>query len=307
MRTVGELAGRLGVDERTVRRYVQHLVDLDVPVESVRGRYGGYRLARGHRLPPLMFSEDEALAVLLSLATARTGDTAQETARAKLRRVLPAPLARRLAAVLDSVSWTAPVAAPTPDSEILLPLAAAVRDHLPVRLAYTTADGRRSERTLHPHALVVHNDHWYVTGAADGEDRVLRLDRIASVRTGPGTFTPPEHRDPAEHLLHRLATVPYRHHVRLRVHATPAQVRRRLPPGLALVHDRGDHLDVELRVESLDWLPAVLASLDAPFTVERPAELRDLVAAFADRLRAYATGDTPAAPPGDAESHRTGR
>ncbi|GAA0234753.1 YafY family protein [Cryptosporangium japonicum] len=288
LRTVAELADRLDVDERTVRRYVQHLVDLDVPVESVRGRYGGYRLARGHRLPPLMFSEDEALAVLLGLATARTAGTAQETARAKLRRVLPAPLARRLDAVLESVSWTAPVAAPAPDSEVLLPLAAAVRDHQPVRLDYTAADGRRGDRTFHPHALVVHNDHWYVTGTDAGQDRTLRLDRIGSVRTLPGTFEPPEPHDPAERLLHRLATVPYRHHVRLRVRATAARVRGRLPAGLAIVEDHGDHLDVELRVESLDWLPAVLASLDAPFTIEQPAELRDRVAAFADRLREYA-------------------
>ena len=71
MRTVAELADRLGVDERTVRRYVDHLVDLDVPVDSVRGRYGGYRLAAGHRMPPLMLDDDEALAVLLGLIAGR--------------------------------------------------------------------------------------------------------------------------------------------------------------------------------------------------------------------------------------------
>src|SRR6476620_8686870 len=107
VRTVAELAGRLDVDERTVRRYVQHLIDLDVPVESVRGRYGGYRLASGHRMPPLMLSDDEALAVLLGLvAGQRAGlmtstGSASETAAAKVRRVLPARLGRRLGAVLD--------------------------------------------------------------------------------------------------------------------------------------------------------------------------------------------------------------
>jgi hypothetical protein len=95
IRTVAELADRLGVDGRTVRRYVDHLIDLDVPVESVRGRYGGYRLASGYRLPPLMLSDEEALAVLLGLfAGRRTGlmtatGTASETAAAKIRRVLP--------------------------------------------------------------------------------------------------------------------------------------------------------------------------------------------------------------------------
>ena len=95
IRTVTELADRLGVDERTVRRYANHLLDLDVPVESVRGRHGGYRLAPGYRMPPLMLSDDEALAVLLGLVAGRRAglrtatSTASETAAAKIRRVLP--------------------------------------------------------------------------------------------------------------------------------------------------------------------------------------------------------------------------
>src|SRR6201992_2264302 len=102
IRTTAELAGRLGVDERTVRRYVAHLVDLDVPVESVRGRYGGYRLASGYRLPPLMLSDDEALAVLLGLVAGRraglltTTGTANETATAKIRRGPPGRSPRTL-------------------------------------------------------------------------------------------------------------------------------------------------------------------------------------------------------------------
>src|ERR1700730_3678569 len=107
-RTAAEMAGRLGVDERTVRRYVDHLVDLEVPVESVRGRYGGYRLAPGYRLPPLLLNDDESRAVLLGLIAGQraglttTTDTASETATAKIRRVLPQRLARRLDAVLES-------------------------------------------------------------------------------------------------------------------------------------------------------------------------------------------------------------
>src|SRR5215469_11156475 len=114
IRTVAELADRLGVDGRTVRRYVDQLNDLDVPVEAVRGRYGGYRLARGYRLPPLMLSDEEALAVLLGLIAGRraglmtSAETASETAAAKIRRVLPDRLARRLEAVLQSLAFTEP-------------------------------------------------------------------------------------------------------------------------------------------------------------------------------------------------------
>ncbi|MET7298930.1 YafY family protein [Embleya sp. NPDC005575] len=302
IRTVAELADRLDVDERTVRRYVDHLIDLDVPVESVRGRYGGYRLASGYRMPPLMLSDDEALAVLLGLVAGRraglmtaTG-TASETAAAKIRRVLPERLGRRLDAVLDSLAFTAPPGEPTaPESAVLLAIADAVRHHRPISIRYGAADGRRSERSLHPYGLVAHSGRWYVTGAdlAVGEERTFRLDRIADARALPGTFEPPAGFDPAERVLTGLATAPYRHDVTVRVQGTAAEIRTRLPAGIAIVaespsaSDPGDPAPwcrVELRVERLDWLPAVLASLDRPFVIERPDELRDLVTALADRL-----------------------
>src|SRR5580692_9203192 len=200
IRTAAELADRLDVDQRTVRRYVDHLIDLDVPVESVRGRYGGYRLAAGYRMPPLMLSDDEALAVLLGLLAGRrtglvtTTGTASETAAAKIRRVLPERLARRLDAVLGSLAFTAPPGeTPAPDAGVLLSIADAVRHRRPVSIRYTAGDSRRSERVLHPCGLVVHSGRWYVTGADPGigEDRTFRLDRIADARTLPGSFALP--------------------------------------------------------------------------------------------------------------------
>ncbi|MGN9788157.1 helix-turn-helix transcriptional regulator [Nonomuraea sp. ZG12] len=313
IRTVAELAGRLGVDERTVRRYVDHLVDLDVPVESVRGRYGGYRLASGYRMPPLMLSDDEALAVLLGLVAGRraglmtAAGTASETAAAKIRRVLPERLGRRLDAVLGSIAFTAPAGEPTaPEAAVLLSIADAVSHHRPISIRYTAADGRHSERTLHPYGLVAHSGRWYVTGAdpAIGEDRTFRLDRIASARTLPGSFEPPDGFDAAERVLTGLATTPYRYEVTLRVQGTAEQIRTRLPAGIATVAEpssvNGAESDpmhwsrVELRAERLDWLPAVLASLDLPFVIERPDELRDLVVALAGRLTQSARRSSPA-------------
>ena len=311
IRTVAELADRLGVDGRTVRRYVDHLVDLDVPVESVRGRYGGYRLAPGYRLPPLMLNDDEALAVMLGLiagrrsglltATDTATDTAGETAAAKIRRVLPGRLAQRLDTVLEALAFTAPPGEfATPETGVLLTLADAVRHRRPVSIRYTARDGRRSERTLHPYGIVTHSGRWYVTGADPGigQDRTFRLDRIADARTLSGSFEPPAGLDPAERVLAGLAGAAYRYEVVLRIQATVEQIRTRLPAGLANVAERasgegadpdaGQWLRVELRVERLDWLPPLLASLDRPFVVESPDELRELVLAFADRLTASA-------------------
>lgn len=312
IRTVTELADRLDVDERTVRRYVGHLVDLDVPVESVRGRYGGYRLAPGFRMPPLMLSDDEALAVLLGLvAGRRTGlttatGTANETAAAKIRRVLPERLSLRLDAVLGSLSFTAPPGeAAAPDSTVLLPIADAVNHHRPISIGYTASDGRRSERTLHPHGVVAHSGKWYVTAAdlTAGEDRTFRLDRITGVRALPGSFEPPAGLDPAKRVLTGLATAPYRHEVTLRVQGTAEQIHTRLPAGVAIVEEltSPNSADpeterwsrVELRVDRLDWLPAVLASLDRPFVIERPDELRGLVEALAERLTQSARRSPP--------------
>lgn len=306
---MAELAHRLGVDGRTVRRYVGHLIDLDVPVESVRGRHGGYRLAPGYRMPPLMLSDDEALAVLLGLVAGRrtglttTSDTASETAAAKIRRVLPERLARRLGTVLEALAFTAPPGEfGAPQTVVLLAVADAVRHHQPVSIRYTTADGRRSERTLHPYGLVAHSGRWYVTGADPeiGEDRTFRLDRITDASTLPGSFEPPAGPDPVQRVLSALATTPYRYEVTLRIQATVERIRTRLPASIATVEAADAGLDtegwlrVELRAERLDWLPPVLASLDRPFVIERPDELRGLVSALADRLASSARRVRPA-------------
>ncbi|WP_127506195.1 helix-turn-helix transcriptional regulator [Actinoplanes solisilvae] len=292
-RTMAELADRLGVDPRTVRRYVDHLIDLDVPVESVRGRYGGYRLAPGYRLPPLMLSDDEALAVLLGLvAGRRTGlatatGTASETATAKIRRVLPSRIADRLDSVLESLAFTGePADLPPPRTGVLLTVADAVRHHRPISIHYTSGDAR----TLHPYGLVNHAGRWYVTGTDPGvgEERTFRLDRMADARTLPGSFEPPADFVPAERLLTAMARAPYRHEVTLRIQGTLEQIRRRLPASVAEMRPDADDdwQRVDIRAESLDWLPAVLAALDLPFVVERPDELRDRVIALADRLAA---------------------
>jgi predicted DNA-binding transcriptional regulator YafY len=297
--TMAQLADRLGVDPRTVRRYVDHLISLDVPVESVRGRYGGYRLAAGYRLPPLMLSDDEALAVLLGLVAGRRAGlattagmgAASEVAAAKVRRVLPSRIADRLDAVLESLAFTAePDDVPTPQTGVLLTVADAVRHHRPISIQYTSGGGRRSVRTLHPFGLVNHSGRWYVTGADPelGEDRTFRLDRVADARSLPGSFEPPAELEPGERLLTSMAQAQYHHAVTLRIQGTLTQIRKRLPASVAEVreYEEPGWQSVKIRAESLDWLPAVLAALDLPFVIDRPDELRDRVVALADRLAA---------------------
>ena len=305
--TLATLAAHLDVDERTVRRYVAHLIDLGIPVRSLRGRYGGYRLAPGYRMPPLMLSDDEAVAVLLglvaghrsglatsSVAAAESSVAAAESAAAKLRRVLPEALARRLAALLDTAEFTLgahPVA--TPRTDILLTIAEAARDRRPVAITYTSTGDRRSERTLHPYGIVAHSGRWYAIGvdSATGTTRTFRLDRISTPQVLDGTFDAPEGFNAAEEVLSGLARVPYRHRISLRVQGSVDDVRRRLPPVVATVRD-GDEEGwacVRINAERLDWVPAVLAGLGVPFVIDRPDALRDLVRSLAAQLNAAAT------------------
>jgi predicted DNA-binding transcriptional regulator YafY len=328
-RTAADLAVRLEVDERTVRRYVDHLIDLDIPVWSVRGRHGGYRLAPGFRMPPLMFTDDEAVAVMLGLVAGlraglvTTSATAMESAAAKIRRVLPGALGRRLDALLATVDFTtAARPAVTQETGVLLMLAEAARHRRAVAVSYTTRDGRRSERTVHPYGIVVHSGHWYVTGAdsASGEVRTFRLDRIETATVLSASFDIPVGFDPAARVLSGLAEVPYQHEVSLRVLGTADQVRARLPAGIATVaeipagvaepagpeardlpefsqpragseqRESGGWVRVRLRAERLEWIPSLLAWLDRPFVIEYPDALRDHVHALARRLTLSADG-----------------
>jgi len=302
-RTLRELAAALEVDERTVRRYVEHLRDLDIPVESIRGRYGGYRLAAGQRMPPLMFTDDEALATVLGLIAANRNVTsshlpgAADSALAKIRRVLPRSLSRRLDALVASARFTATDApAASADTSILLTLAEAAREQRRVLVAYTSRGGASTERILEPLGLVSHSGHWYVAARDPHSDsiRTFRLDRMTDPRLLAERFTLSPGFDATEYVLDALASTPWAHEVSVVVRASEQWIRRWLPPGLAKLERLGgdDSYRVRLRVEQLDWVPSILASLDRPFTIERPEALKEAVAAFAQRLATYAGGDT---------------
>ncbi|MCE0764620.1 YafY family transcriptional regulator [Pseudonocardia kujensis] len=292
IRTAAELAGTLGVDERTVRRDIEHLMELDVPVRARRGRHGGYRLARGYRMPPLMLTDEEAVALLVGVAAAdRAGlvpatAAAVRTAAAKVRRVLPQRLGTRLDTLVDGVDLPVAASQDVPETATLLLMAQAARERRAVAVDYRSADGRRSERTLHPYAVVAHAGRWYVTGAdsARGEDRTFRLDRVVTAALLPHTFRAPDERDPRDRLLVALATAPRRHTVTVLVDADPEHLARRVPAGLATIEPTEGGVRLRLQVEELGWVPSLLAWIDRPFVVEEPEALRDHVRALATRL-----------------------
>ncbi|WP_435233803.1 helix-turn-helix transcriptional regulator [Micromonospora aurantiaca (nom. illeg.)] len=291
--TVADLAGRLGVDERTVRRYAAHLADLGIPVEARRGRYGGYRLAPGYKLPPLMLTDEEAVAVMLGLVAAgRAGlvtaeGAAAESATAKIRRVLPAVLARRIDSLLETVDFTARVRKPAPAGiEVLLVLADAARHQQPVNITYTTWRGESGERGLDPYGLVFHAGRWYVTGHDHNRRavRTFRLDRIGTARPAPGRFDIPAGFDPTMQVLAGLAAVPYAHDISVVLHTSLEQAQRRIPPSVGTLTEVPGGVRLTARAERLDGAAQMLAGLGWSFTIDRPDDLKDEVRALAARL-----------------------
>ncbi|MCU1537755.1 MAG: transcriptional regulator [Humibacillus sp.] len=227
-RTIAELAEQLGVHERTVRRYLEHLIDLDVPVRTVRGRYGGVHLGAGARMPPLMLTDVEAVTVLLALQTtaATPGKVAApavlEATASKVRRALPTQLRARVqgaigtgpadrgagavvrteaAEAADAADTAVTVPASRTESdiprrslaELLLLLERAVRERRPVQLDHTGARGQRRVRTIHANGVVPRGEHWYVFAidAESGKQRTFRLDRVAGAHLALGRFDPP--------------------------------------------------------------------------------------------------------------------
>lgn len=288
-----DAAERLGVDGRTVRRYVEALQELGIPVEGQRGAGGGYRLRPGYRLPPLMLGDDEATAVVAGLlATRRLGLAGAEPALAKVRRVLPTTLRRRAEALEGALAFTdARAAAVPPVGETLLALADAARRHRRVEATYAPASGAPRRRALDPFGVVVHAGRWYVSARAaeSGEVRTFRVDRLGDVALGAVTDPPPPGFDPVAAVTRSLARVPYVHPVRVRLHAPLADVAERIPPTLAeLTADGTEATVLRMRADSLRWVAELLAGLGCAFTIEEPTELRAHVGAVAERLRAAA-------------------
>lgn len=305
IRSVPELAERLSVDERTVRRSVQRLVDMEVPIESVRGRYGGYRLAAGRRVSPVMLSDEEAVAVFLGLSEAQSSsdspDIAAQIALAKIRRSLPAASVDRLEAVMRAAALS-PSRHDVPDAGVLLTVSDAVRARRALELRYRDAEDTPSRRTVHPFDLLVHDGRWYLDAfdVERAEERTFRIDRIRSARTLPGVISTPVSRADRPRLVDRFAGADYRWHVRLRIQATVPQIRARFPESVAVVEAMDDAPGwhrVSIRAKRLDWLPAVIAGLgDHVVIVDEPEDLRALLHATATRLLRIARGADGAPP-----------
>ncbi|MFP5363230.1 MAG: helix-turn-helix transcriptional regulator [Thermoleophilia bacterium] len=288
----GELAQRLGVSGRTIRRDVERLRELGYPVDAVTGPTGGYRLQAGAAMPPLLLDDDEAVAIAVGLRTAAGASVAgiEETsirALVKLEQVLPSHLRRRVNA-LSSVLATLPASGPMVDPEALTTIAGACRDRERLRFAYRSRDGLQSRRHVEPLSLVNLGRRWYLV-AWDCEReawRTFRVDRLERpspagarfvARTLPGG-------DAAAFVASRLRDAPSRYQARVTVRAPAAELERHRHLWGSVEPRGAETCEYRTSDDSLEWLAMRIGMLGFDFDVHEPPELVACCAQLAARF-----------------------
>jgi predicted DNA-binding transcriptional regulator YafY len=289
-----ELADRLAVSERTLRRDVDRLRELGYPVESQRGLAGGYQLAAGAALPPLIVDDDEAVALVVGLQSAAQSAVAgvaeaSVRALAKVVQVLPPRLRRRaeaLGAMTVPAAWGAD--ASSVDTEVLTTLAQAARSTERVEFDYTDRAAAASERLVEPHRLVVLGRRWYLVAydMTRFDWRTFRLDRIRAPRPTGARFPDRElpATDAAEYVRSSIGSISPTHTIEAIVESPAERVHPRIGRWGTVTEVDDRTCRVEISADSLAWPIMALGSLDAEFTVVEPATLVEELDAWSTRF-----------------------
>lgn len=299
--TAQDLGERLGVSERAARRYVALLREAGIPIESLRGPHGGFRAGRGLRLPPLMFTPAEALGLAMSVLEGHrsAADPAELVggALAKLIRVLPERVAEPVRGALREQRSAADAAAePRADPELTAKLIESCARGRRIQVLYRLgADAEGREMELDPWAVVLRHSRWYLLCWSHYRQaqRVLRIDRIASIETRPEQFAPPEQLDALRTLEDHLSQG-WSHPVDVLIDAPVAQVSRWLPRSLGRLEEAGhdgkggqggqERTRLRATTDAPDWYAQQLAQLPVPFRVLGSPPIRAALAELGERL-----------------------
>ena len=278
-----QLAARLEVDVRTVRRYITMLQDLGIPVENQTGRYGGYRLRAGFKLPPLMFTNDEVLALTLGLLVARkfgleAASTSIEGVFAKIERVLPPALRLQVQAVQQTLAFDTPPfdLAALVSSSVLSTISIAAQQSRQLQLCYLDKTNQETQRTFDPYGVVNQAGRWYVVGYCHLRKgmRVFRLDRVRQVVITAQTFVRPPDFNPLEYVVQSFVAIPDKWDVGVLLSLPLEEAFRKVPTTLATLEQYHNGVILRASIEKLDWMARFLVGLGCPLQILEPVELR---------------------------------
>ena len=290
-----ELARRLEVDGRTVRRYVATLQEMGIPVEGERGRYGAYSLKRGYKMPPLMFTDGEALGLALGLLAARGLGLADltpavEGALAKVERVMPEALRDKLRTLEQTVTLSVVPPVTPPDSGVVSGLAGAVGDRQRVRLRYRSVRHEETSRVVEPYAVLQREGRWHLFGHCHLRRgaRLFRLDRMLEAEVLDETFERPAELDAPEAMLEAVANAHGPWKVEVLLQTSMERAREGVTPMLASLEETEGGVLMRCTTSNLDGMARVVAGLFYPLVVRHPPELRDALKRHAAEIAALA-------------------
>jgi predicted DNA-binding transcriptional regulator YafY len=284
-----ELARRLDVDPRTLRRYIVALEELGIPLVTERGRDGGYRLMQGFKLPPMMFDNEEAMALALGLVAARQlglALAAGASAMSKLERVLPAALRERVHAVGDTVALDIARAKSLENSEVLATVSTASHQQQRLNIRYVDNSGNRTERDIDPYGLALWEGNWYVVSHCHLRKgmRTFRLDHIEVVKPIPASFGKPADFDPIAYLEEAIARLPRKHAVQVLLKTDLTTAKRYLFTTMGVLEPHAEGVLLQSQADNLEWMARELARLPFAFEILGPTELKSVLRAHTQRL-----------------------
>ncbi len=287
--TGAEMAGRLEVNIRTLRRYVTMLQDLGIPIVAERGRNGAYELTSGFKLPPMMFTNDEAHALALGLVAARglgiaDAASAVESAQAKLERVLPLELKGRVRALSETITLDVEGTGNGTSNKVMALLSRAAQSGHRVRMRYGARGGAETVREFDAYGLARHAKQWYVVGMCHlrKDVRSFRVDRIRGVELLDARFVRPEDFDVRGHVVRGIATMPREFGFEVLLKTDMETARRQVFEVLGALEECEGGVLLRGSATELDWLACELARFTFPFEIRSPHSLR---AALRERAR----------------------
>jgi len=293
-----ELSTRLGLDRRTLRRYIVALEELGIPIMTERGRYGGYTLVSGFKLQPMMFDEDEAMALVIGLLAAKhTGlvqtEPAIASAQAKLERVMPNNLKQKVRAIAENVSLDLPLSRETQPvkNSMLLALSTATSQQLRISMQYMTANKNISERDVDPYGVAFYLGYWYLVGFCQLRQsiRTFRIDRITHTETLVFTFERPNEFDVTNHLRNAIATLPRQFSVEVLLYTDLETAHSYVEHSIGLLVQVEGGVILHHQCSDLAWFARQLAYWPFDFEVYSPTQLHLEVKYVANRLLKYSS------------------